>query len=323
MSKPATACARCSSPLESGDLRCAICNLPTPFDPQTVRQVMAEVLRCRGCGAAIEYDVSVQAPRCAFCGSVTELERSVDPIEKAELYLPFRVDPATARSALRAWLGSRGFFRPSDLAAHSTLQSLVPIWWVAWTFDTEALVSWTADSDAGQLRADWAPHAGQSPLALQAVLVSASRGLSHQETDALAPYFDRSSAQPTLPAMPGALTERFDVQRSAARRIVAGAVESEAVTHAIGWIPGGRYRNLRVAVLLKSLVTRRMAFPSYVLAYRYGGRLFRVVVHGQDTRCIIGDSPISWWKVLGVILAVLGALVLLVGLMALFAALSH
>lgn len=313
-------CTRCGSPLESGDLRCAICSLPAPFDPEVHGQIVAEVLRCRGCGAAIEYDVSVQAPRCAFCGEVTELERSPDPIEKAELYLPFRVEPVAAQAALGAWLGSRGFFRPRDLAAHSTVQALVPIWWVAWIFDTEALVSWTADSDYGHGRSSWAPQAGQSPLELRAVLVSASRGLTHAETDALAPHFDLSSAESAPRAMPGARVERFDVQRSAARHIVAQAVEAATAAHAVHWIPGRKYRNLRVAVLLQSLVTRRLALPSYVLAYRYGGKLYRVVVHGQDARCILGDSPISKWKVVGVIAASIGALALIVALVALLLA---
>jgi hypothetical protein len=319
----AATCARCASPLESGDLRCAICSLPAPFDPAAHGQIVAEVLRCRGCGAAVEYDVKVQAPRCAFCGEVTQLERSQDPIERAELYLPFRIEPVAAQAALRAWLGSRGFFRPRDLATRSTVQALVPIWWVAWIFDTEALVSWTADSDYGHGRSSWAPQAGQSPLELRAVLVSASRGLTYAEAGALAPHFDLSSAEAAPRAMPGAHVERFDVQRSAARHIVASAVEAATAANAVHWITGRHYRNLRVAVLLQSLVTRRLALPSYVLAYRYGGKLFRVVVHGQDARCILGDSPVSKWKVVGVIAAMVGVMVLIMALVALVSAFSH
>lgn len=315
-------CRRCETPLEAGDLRCAICSLPTPLEHGARAAMSAEVLRCEECGAAVSYDVNVQAPRCAFCGSVMRLERSEDPIEEAEGYLPFRVDPAAAQTALRQWLSTRGFFRPSDLASASTIDALRPLWWVAWVFDCESLVSWTADSNHGAGRSRWAPHAGQSPLSLRSVLVSASRGLTDAETRALAPSFDLRTAEAAPNAFPGAVIERFDVQRSAARRILSRAIEATAAAHARAWIPGSTFRNLKASVLLKRLTTRRLALPSYVLAYRYRGELYRVVVHGQDARCIVGDSPISVWKILLVVGAVLGGLALVLAIVALVLALG-
>lgn len=315
-------CQRCETPLESGDLRCAICSLPTPMAHTAHAGVTAEVLRCEECGAAVSYDVNVQAPRCAFCGSVMHLERSEDPIEEAQGYLPFRVDPATAQQALRQWLSTRGFFRPNDLASASTIDALRPLWWVGWVFDCESLVSWAADSNAGAGRSAWAPHAGQSPLTLRSVLVSASRGLSDQETRELASSFDLRTTQPAPHAIEGAVIERFDVQRSAARLILSNAIEATAREHARGWIPGTTYRNLKVSVLLKRLTTQRLALPSYVLAYRYREKLYRVVVHGQNASCIIGDSPISMWKVLLAIVAIAGAIGLVLAIVVLVMALG-
>ncbi len=311
----ASHCRRCETPLEAGDLRCAICSLPTPEQLLARIEVAAEVLRCGECGAAVSYDVAAQAPRCAFCGSVMHLERPDDPLEEAEGYLPFRVDRSSAQQALGQWLRTRGFFRPSDLASASTLESLRPLWWVGWIFDCEALVSWTADSDQGGHNADWAPWSGQSPLTLESVLVSASRGLTEDETRALAPYFDLSSVTHQPHAIEDAAIERFDVQRSAARRILASAIEATAAAHAQGWIPGTRYRNLKTSVLLRRLRTRRLALPSHVLAYRYGGKLFRVVVHGQDARCVVGESPIAIGKVLLVIALALGAIALAIAIL--------
>jgi hypothetical protein len=314
-------CQRCETPLESFDLRCAICSLPTPTTHAQTK-IGAEVLRCDECGAAVSYDVNVQAPRCAFCGSVMHLERSEDPIEEAEGYLPFRVDPAAAQHALKQWLSSRGFFRPSDLASASTVDALRPLWWVGWVFDCESLVSWAADSNAGAGRSAWAPHAGQSPLTLRSVLISASRGLSDEETRALAGSFEMRTVQPAPHAFEGAMIERFDVQRSAARAILSRAIESTAKEHARNWIPGTTYRNLKIAVLLKRLSTQRLALPSYVLAYRYRDKLYRVVVHGQDPSCIVGDSPISIWKVLLAIAVATGAIGLVLAIIALTMALG-
>lgn len=300
-------CQRCGAAVEPGDLRCAVCSLPTPDRAAGASRVLAEVLRCEGCGAALAYDVRVQAPKCGFCGSVAHLERSEDPIEAADWFLPFRVDPAIAQQALERWMGGLGFFRPSDLATRSTLEKLRPLWWVAWTFDVTAFVSWAADSDHGARRSAWAPHAGQLDMEARSVLVSASRGLTRKETEALTPHFDLSTAQVQPHAMEGAVIERFDVQRSAARAIVAEAVKRYAAGQASQYIPGRTYRKLQVAVVPRRLVTRRLAFPSYVLAYRYNGRLYRAVVHGQNAQVVLGDAPYSYTKIVLVALAVIAA----------------
>ncbi|RMG10384.1 MAG: zinc ribbon domain-containing protein [Deltaproteobacteria bacterium] len=308
---PAAVCARCASPYEPGDLRCAICGLPAPppvrrDDAGEGEAPHAEILRCRGCGAAVGYDVAAQAPRCGFCGAVMEVERPLDPIEEAEAFLPFRLSEAEAKAALRSWLGRQGFFRPSDLASAAVLDSLLPLWFAAWVVEAQALVSWTADSDAGARRAAWAPHAGQAPLRVDALLVSASRGLTHAEVAGLAPAYRLDSAAPTPEGPPGARVERFDVQRSAARSVLASALRHHAEAEArAAWIPGSRHRNVKVEVLLRRMATRRLALPAWVLAYRYRGALYRAVVHGQDGSVVVGRTPLSWWKVLLVAAAVL------------------
>ena len=105
--------------------------------------------------------------------------------------------------------------------------------------------------------------------------------------------------------------ERFAVQRSAARRIAARAVEGAARREAARWIPGSTYRNLRVSALLEALETDRLAFPAYVLTYEYRRKRYRVVVHGQDPRVVLGESPTSWIKVALVVVAVIGGVLVL------------
>ena len=64
-----------------------------------------------------------------------------------------------------------------------------------------------------------------------------------------------------------------------------------------------------LSALLSGLQTRRMAFPAYVLAYRYRDALFRVVVCGQDASLLTGKAPWSVARIAGAI--VLGLLVAL------------
>lgn len=301
------ACQRCQSPLESDDLRCAVCGLPTPILLAPVLAETAEILRCNGCGAAVSYSAEAQAPRCDFCGSVMEVEVPEDPVEEASRFVNFRVDETAARAALKQWLGSLGFFRPPDLQTQSTIDALKPLWWVGWMFDATVSMCWAADSNAGSGRSQWAPHSGGGTLELRRVVVSASRGLTEPECTALVPNYNIEDAADAPVGHAGATVEQFAVQRSAARKLISQALESVAAAQAKPMIPGTTYRNLHVSVLPTRLQSSHFAFPAWVLAYRYDGELYRAIVHGQDPRVVIGKAPYSWARIFmvagGVLLA--------------------
>ncbi len=319
-SPPLDACQRCHSPIEAGDLRCAVCSLPTPALAPAAGPARIELLRCEGCGAAVSYDIRAQAPKCSFCDSLMHVEAPEDPLEEAAAALPFVIDEAAARDALRAWLGTLGFFRPGDLQSSSTVGELRPLWWVGWIFDARVLVSWAADSEVGSRRARWAPHSGQQELDLRRVLVPASRGLQLAECQAIAPGYQLATRGPPPEPRPGVLVERFDVQRSAARKAVAEALERVALHRASAWVPGSRQRKLSVAVLPRRLASERLAFPAYVLAYRYRGKLYRAVINGQDAAHVTGTAPYS---ILRIALTILGGLAAIALVAAVIAFLAH
>jgi len=307
-------CQRCDSALEAEDLRCPVCGLTAPPPSRAaVERARARVVRCDSCGAAVEYSVEAKAPRCDYCGSVTRVETTADPVEQAQVWLPFTVDPEAARGALMGFLGRGGFFRPSGLAQEASLETLRPVWWPAWMFHAGVDVSWTADSDAGSRRSSWAPHAGQTRFDFDGIPVPASRGLEVKECEALAPHYQRGSKRDTPVGPEGAHVERFEATRSGARRSVLEAVERlsrERLQQ--GVIPGHRFRNVHVAVALSSLRTTRLALPVYVMAYRYRDKAYRVLVHGQDAEVVLGHAPISAWRVAAVVVA---ALLVIVGVL--------
>jgi hypothetical protein len=311
-----TACTRCETALEDGDLRCAICALPVPAAP-AVRPdaVRAQVLRCTECGAAIAFSAAAQAPRCGFCGATMAIEQPVDPIETARLRVPFAVPRPAAEAALRGWLSRRGWFAPPALSNEAVLESLTPLSWAAWLVNADALVTWTADSDAGARRSSWAPHAGETHLAFHNILVPASRGLRAAECRKLTPYYDLGRAVPVEAAAAGdidAAIESFDAQRSAARRYVQDRIEAAAKVRVEPQIPGRRFRNVHVACLLERQTTERIALPVWVLAYRYRGEPYRALVHGQHADIVIGRSPLDMRKIAALVAMVLAICALIV-----------
>ncbi len=319
-----SACTRCEAAIEDGDLRCPICALPVP----AVRALQgapnrAQILRCTECAAAIAYSTEAQAPRCAFCGATMKVEVPVDPIEVAQLRIPFRVDREEATAALRGWLGKRGFFAPKTLKDEAVLESLTPLCWAGWIVNATSTVTWAADSDADSHRSAWAPHAGQVSMAFNNIVVPASRGLDHGECRLLIPYYDlryvvgvdRPVAN-TDDDEVEATIESFDAQRSAARKMVQEAIELTAKVRVEEHIPGRRFRNVHVACLLEGQKTDRVALPAWVLAYRYRDTPYRAIVHGQRGEVVFGSSPKDWVKIMAVVIGSLAVLALIALLIA-------
>lgn len=306
-------CKRCESPLQAGEIRCAVCGQSALEHAARGESLTVQVLRCVGCNAATAFDIASQGLRCAYCDSVVRVETVDDPMEQTELLLPFKVQREEAGAALKQWLGGLGFFRPGDLKQAARVESLRPLYWPAWIFEAEALVSWSADSEYGSRRSAWAPHAGQERLRFQNVAVSASRGLTEAETNLLAPSCDLSTAVPITDRTDAepkeSSLEQFDVQRSQARARVSEAVQAASMSVIEAeHVPGTRTRNLHVEPLLSELTTRRYALPAWVMAYRYKDNVYRAVVSGQDQACVIGNAPYSIAKIAAVILAVSAAI---------------
>lgn len=317
MNSTLTLCERCETPVEPGDLRCSICGQSVPDEKESRVRVEVQVLRCTGCGAAVAYDPEHQAPSCGFCESVVKVETIKDPMEQSEGYLPFTLDRSEAEGALKQWLGTLGWFRPSDLKSEASLEHLKPIWWVGWVFDAQALVSWTADSNAGSGRSAWAPHSGQTGMDFENILASASRGLTHPEAMTVGPGCNLTSRRPDPEGAEDAIIEQFDVQRSQARAEIIDALQDTALDRVQSdHIPGSRFRNVNAVVLLRNLVTHRLSFPAWILAYRYKRRLYRVVICGQNASYVSGSAPYSIAKIALTVLSVTGALAAIFGIIA-------
>jgi len=305
-------CERCGSAIEAGDLRCPVCYravLQASGDREP--SIRIHVLRCSSCGAAMEYRARVQSPQCAFCASVLKIEQQTDPMEQTEQYLPFTVDRQTALAVYRRWLSRQGFFRPSNLASAARLESLRALWWVGWAVDAKAVVTWTVDSNDGARRASWAPHAGELETVFDGIVIPATRGLSPVECAKLIPtYVLTSGVQPLETEGISAVRERFATSRSVARGRIVEVIARMAEGRIKGrGAPGIRFCNFHAAIHLRGLVTRRIAFPAYAIAYRYGGRLYRSVISGQDSACIVGQLPHSLAKLAVVIVLICAGLV--------------
>ncbi len=126
----------------------------------------------------------------------------------------------------------------------------------------------------------------------------------------LGPYDERALGP--VDATPDCAVELSELTRSAARARAHAemlARHEAAIRSAHGLV------KIRASSLATDLSGRPVLVPVWIGAYRYGDRSYRVLANGQ-TGLLVGDAPISWWKVAGVAAAVVGAVLVLALLLA-------
>jgi hypothetical protein len=239
-----------------------------------------------------------------FCGAgADDLVPSAPPegIEPPVGAIPFAVDHTTAVDAFRTFAKS-SFWYPSDLRS-ATLEIralLLPAW--AWSGRVET--HWTGLVSAGT-RSGKRPVSGSETVQFEQILVPASKTLRLVELRSLGPY-DETALGPVDDGGDVAV-ELSEMTRSSAR----SRAHAEMLSRHRARIQA---TNGLVKVLASSVASelegQPVLVPVWIGAYRYGRNTYRVLVHGQTGR-FVGDAPTSWWKVLGVAVAVIVAILAL------------
>jgi hypothetical protein len=266
----------------------------------------------------MSYDASARSLRCPFCGSEKLEQRADERTLAPRRVVPFKVSREAAMATMRKWLG-RGFFRPGDLSQRAMIEKMAAVYVPFWIFEARTHTYWTADTSQLPLmsRGDWCPLFGEHRDAYAGLLVGASGALSSRETHALRPFDLEAAVEPSQVDLENVTVEKFKVGRKYARPLAREGLERlEAQTCQAQYVPG-RARNVKVNTLPEGLASEPVLLPVWIMAYRYKERVFRFLVNGQ-TGTATGEAPMSWKKVAAVAAAVLGAILLILALVALF-----
>jgi len=316
-------CETCGGMLDEEDLFCSNCGTGTPGQVATANPssmtVATHNFACEGCGASMSYDAGAKALRCPFCGS-----EKLSPQKDAKVYgaswiVPFRISRNDATALLRKWLSSK-FWAPSDLANVASVVGMTGIFVPYWVFSANTFTYWTADSSnaPSTSMSGWVPIAGENRASYNGLLVGASSVLSPQETHEIAPFQMEDALSIDKVNLEKILYEQFRVQPKYARHLAQQGLEERELEACAKKI-NGRHRHLKVNVRTENLSTEGILLPVWVMAYRYNHQVYRFLINGQTGRST-GTSPVSAWKVMGVVAVALLAAMFLFAILAAMAA---
>ena len=285
----------------------------------------AHEVECKGCGARTV--ITGQSQACSFCGSplIADLKAG-EQMMLPESLLPHKVTREQAKQGFQGWLKSR-WFAPSDLVRRSKTAGLDGVMLPHWTYDSNTSTSYVGmrgdyyyvtvgytDSKGNrqtrtERRTRWSSASGTVHVAFDDVLVCASRSLPEKLVRELEPW-DLPALQPFDPAyLAGFVTERYQIDLEQGFELAEIRMRPKiraAIDRDIG---GDVQQILSMSVTHRDVKFKHLLLPLWISSFRYGERVFRVVVNAR-TGEVQGERPWSWVKILLatlVVVALIGA----------------
>lgn len=290
------------------------------------------VSRCGNCGARVTFGDTATSEVCVYCGSanVLEEEASRNAI-RPESLVPLDIGKDQVAAAFRRWIRSR-WFRPNALRKTRRFEA-TGIYVPFWTFDAAVHSEWSADAGYSyyvtetyttsvngkpvtrtrQVRkVRWVPAWGERDDRYDDLLVLASRGLPESLVEKLGGY-DTTELVPYRPEyLAGWRAEEYQIDLSEGWARGRERIRETQYARCAGDVPGDTHRNLEVRNEIGEVTWKHVLLPLWSVQYRFRGKVYTVLVHGQTGR-VVGEAPWSWVKISLAILALLaaGALVIL------------
>jgi DNA-directed RNA polymerase subunit RPC12/RpoP len=279
--------------------------------------VDVKVARCQRCGAQVTFDERTTSQSCVFCGSAQVLEQTANRNAlRPESLIPLDVGRAAGEKEFRTWL-SRLWFRPTALQNQREFAA-VGVYVPFWTFDASVHSDWSADSGTYYYvteptvvivngrpsvrmrqvqKVRWEPAWGARDDVYDDLLVHASKGLPEKLALELG-AFDTKALVPYRPEyLAGWRAEEYAVDLEAGFANARATIEARQAERCGGDVPGDTHRDLRVQNRLADVRWKHVLLPVWSLTYRFQGRGYAVLVHGQTGK-VVGEAPYSWIKIL-------------------------
>lgn len=284
----------------------------------------ARELRCVGCGATVTFQGTLTAGFCAYCGVPLQREGVHEASERIPVdgLLTFRVEAPAARGALARWARSR-WFAPSEFSRRGldgrleatylpffSFDAMTATWYRGHRGDHYWVTTGSGKHQRRELRTRWSPASGSFQRFFDDVFVPAFGSLPEPLLRQLEPW-PVAEVRPFTPeALAGTLAHTYDIELGAAFGVARARIEAAIEGEARGRIGGNVQRVDELRTRWAGLTYKHLLFPVWLLAYRYGGRSYRVAVNAC-TGEVNGERPYSAIKIaLAVIAAIAIALVL-------------
>ena len=329
---PGTSALRCpycgfESRIANSEARIAELDYQSYFEKAAREKALDDTqrVRCNQCGAQITVSGGTAADICPFCGANMVFSGSLSRLIKPEGVLPFKIGRKEAVESFRRWI-RKLWFAPGGLKQFAQADDrLAGVYIPFWTYDSDTTTDYagergdyyyTTENYAANVNGRsvtrsrrvrhtrWSGAAGTVRNRFDDILIRAGNSLPGKFVDDLTPW-DLTNLVPYKDEyLSGFRAETYQVPLpqgfEAARKVMAPVIE-ESIRRDIG---GDEQRIQSARTRYDDITFKHILLPVWVSAYRFHGKIFRLVINGR-TGEVQGERPLSAWKIAGAVLAVL------------------
>jgi hypothetical protein len=287
-----------------------------------VASVGAYTFGCEKCGARTESDALSES--CQFCAAPLVVDTAAMDLVAPEAVLPFRVDQAGVRTALRDWVSTRRF-APSRLKRVTETESVRGTYLPHWTFDCGTVTDyrgqrgehyWDTETYTTTVNGEtktqtrqvrktrWYSARGTVRRAFDDVLVAATGQLSAKQLGELTPW-PLTEARPYQPDyLAGFQTLRYDTEPESGLETAKSRMAPDILRDCRQAIGGDEQRVQSVDTRYFDITFKLMLLPVWIACYLYGGKTWQILVNGCTGK-VVGRRPYSAWKIAAAVTAAL------------------
>lgn len=277
-------------------------------------------LVCNSCATHTTLSTEMLSHTCPFCGSNAVVQtRAPQDVLRPRFLVPFVTTTEDCRRETAAWL-QNSWMLPKNLQKLARSTEYTPIYIPFWTFDARTQASWRAEvhnTDANRRRHaapnwkwerpfllklgdregnQWDWESGAVSLVTDDLIVSGSSQINLNllkhvrgyRLGELVPYDPAFLAGLSAQAYDVDLETAWERARKLMRARTKEACQEQASARSM--------RNFSMNLDFSEESWRYILLPLYLATYRYGDKVFQVMINGQ-TGTIAGQRPVDWKRV--------------------------
>lgn len=290
-----------------------------------------KVIHCNNCGADTVVDGSSAAAECAFCGSAHIIDQDSGAGIAPESLVPFKINKNTALDNFTRWIKKR-FFAPGALKKNYRREGIAGVYVPYWTYDADSETNYRAEAGTYYYTTEkytvkkdgktetrqrqvrhtrWRPVHGRFARNFDDFLVNASRQVDDKLIRKIEPFDLKELVQYQADFLAGFMAEKYSVGLKEGWEKAQKEMEKQLRDEITRHINADEVRSLSLNTVFSNIRFKHLLLPVWISAYQFNNKIYKFLVNGQTGK-VHGEAPVSFWKVAGLIAAVLAVIAVLI-----------
>ncbi|MEM6725582.1 MAG: hypothetical protein AAF598_16190 [Bacteroidota bacterium] len=306
------------------NLQEAIHQMPS-YEPELQGQ---KVMECQNCGAETIIDAKKVNLSCGFCGSekINQDAQRHKYLQPAGI-IPFQLPEGEADNKFDKWI-KKGWFRPSKLQRLASREALHAVYVPFWTFDAQTESDYSGQAgyhyyetktvkvgDSFQQKrvqkTRWVHRSGHLSHFFDDVMVVAADGIQPKLMKKILPFNLKKLVNYDPRLAVGWETEVYNVELDQGYKKAEQDIDAQIRNLVKAAIGGDVQRVHSIQTFKYDQTFKHILLPIWVCSYMYQNKIYQFAINGQTGK-IKGQKPISWFKVVGLILFITAIILLIV-----------